>query len=353
MTQLARARLLIALTMVEALTFLVLVSLFALTGSRAPTAIINNDHGPLATSFIAHLNAAHHSFRLIPMTEKQARSRLSDGDLVASITIPAGFSQQVAAGQTVALPVVIDNVDADLTDDIERAVPSAITTFGRDHHFNGIRVVASERDLVDHDTSYISYLVVSALALDALVVAGILGAVAMTREWEHRTIKQIRLAPVAPGYMLAGKLVASATVSSVAVVFGAAVVMALYGIAPVSVVATLLGLVLCVVIFTCVGACVGALVRHTLPVAPLFFGLALPLYIDSGALEPERFDGNLIWGIAHASPVYYAVGVLERAVHGLRVTPEPVAADVGILVLWAALAVAAAALTLSRRAIRQ
>ena len=96
----------------------------------------------------------------------------------------------------------------------------------------------------------------------------------------------------------------------------------------------------------------GALLRRSLPVAALFFGLALPLYIDSGALEPERFDGNVIWAIAHASPVYYAVGVLEQAVHGLRVTPEPVSADVAVLVAWAALAAGIASSVVARRAVR-
>ena len=49
--------------------------------------------------------------------------------------------------------------------------------------------------------------------------------------------------------------------------------------------------------------------------------------------------------IAHVSPVYYAVGVLEWAFHGLRVTPEPVYVDLLVLL---AIALAAVALTLGR-----
>lgn len=94
---------------------------------------------------------------------------------------------------------------------------------------------------------------------------------------------------------------------------------------------------ICVIIFGCVGALVGVLLKKTLPVASLIFGLALPLYIDSGSLEPERFDGNIIWGFAHLSPIYYAIGVLEDAFHGFRVTPEPISVDFLLLVLWALL----------------
>ena len=349
--QLSRSRLLVAFTMLEAVTFLFMVSLFGLTGSRAPTALVDQDHGPLAASFVSYLKQAHHSFSLRPMSAAEAHRQLTSGQIVAAITIPAGFSAEVSAGQTVVLPVDVDNVDADLTDDIERAVPSALAAFGRGNAFPDIRIVASEHDLIGHDTGFIPYLVVSALALDALVVAGVLGAVSVTRECEAGTLTQWRLAPVSSGYLLAGKLAASGLVSAGAIGIAAAVVFAGYRIAPEHLVATAGALVLCVAIFTCLGACTGALLRRSLPVAALFFGLALPLYIDSGALEPERFDGNKIWAIAHASPVYFAVGVLEDAVHGLRVTPEPVLANIGVLVGWAVVAMLVASVVLARRVI--
>jgi hypothetical protein len=62
-----------------------------------------------------------------------------------------------------------------------------------------------------------------------------------------------------------------------------------------------------------------------------------------------RPPGNIIWAIAHASPVYFAVGALEDAVHGLRVTPEPPLADVAVLLAWAVLSVLVASAVLSRR----
>jgi len=171
----------------------------------------------------------------------------------------------------------------------------------------------------------------------------------VTREFEADTLTQWALAPVPSAYLLAGKLLASASVAAAAIGVAAAIVFAGYRVAPVHILATVGGLALCVAIFTCVGACAGALLRRSQPVAALFFGLALPLYIDSGALEPERFDGNRIWAIAHASPVYYAVAVLEDAVHGLRVTPEPVVANVLILLAWAGAATLIAGAVLSRR----
>src|ERR1700733_6347335 len=87
MTQMARSPLLVGLAIVQAVTFLLLVSLFGLTGSMAPTALINNDNGPYAKLFIQNLESAHHSFNLKPMSMQHAQQLLSQGKLVAIISI--------------------------------------------------------------------------------------------------------------------------------------------------------------------------------------------------------------------------------------------------------------------------
>jgi hypothetical protein len=56
--------------------------------------------------------------------------------------------------------------------------------------------------------------------------------------------------------------------------------------------------------------------------------------------------------IAHLSPVYYAVGVLEWAFHGLRVTPEPIYVDLLVLVAIALLSMYLTLARLSRAAVR-
>jgi len=351
--QFNRSRVLVGLVFVEAITFIVLVSLFGLTGSRAPTALIDLDGGPLARSFVQHLEAAHDSFSLRPMTAARAKKELANGSVVASITIPHDFDTAITHGRTVLLPVTLDNLNADMSEDIRGALPSAIVGFGQEHHWPGIRLAASQRDLIGHDTGYIPYLVVSALALTAFVVAGILGAVAITREFEARTLTQWRLAPVHPGWLVAGKLLAATLVAAVAV--GAAVLLVTvgYGVEPVHPAAALGVLAVCVPMFACVGACAGALLRRTLPVAGLFFGLTLPFYIDSGAVEPLRFDGDKIWTLGHTSPVYQAIGLIEWAFHGLRVTPESVAQNFAALGAWALASVVVGTTVLRTRVARR
>ena len=343
--QLNRNRGFVVLTALAAVNFLAMVSLFGLTGAYAPTAVIDLDHGPYVKPLIESLNGAHHSFRLKYMSEAQAERLIGSGRLSAIITIPKDFSTSVARGKTIPIDVRIDNVNIDVTNDIQRALPAAIVAFGKRNNFPGVRAVMSEHDVIPHDTGYIAYLVVSALALDAMVIAGILGAMATAREWERGTVKILRLSPASPAIILGGKLSISAAVAGTSLCITLLAIVLGYGVVPIAPVTTVFALLACVAIFTCLGAWLGALLKRTLAAVPLMFGLAMPLYVDSGALEPTRFDGETIWMIAHLSPVYYAVGVLEWAFHGLRVTPEPIWLDMLVLV---AIALVASALTLGR-----
>ncbi|HXM56049.1 MAG TPA: ABC transporter permease [Candidatus Dormibacteraeota bacterium] len=337
----ARDRLFVALTVLAALSFVAMVSLFGLTGSRAPMALIDEDGGPQAARFAGALDRAHHSFSLRPMDRQEADELLARGRLVGSITIPAGFSDRVARGETVALDVRLDNVNVDLSNDVQRALPAAIAIFGRESGFPGLRARVEEHDVVAHDTEYIPYLAVSALALDAFVLAAALGALAVAREWEGRTLKLWQVSPARPGAVLAGKLLATTALAATALAAAVLFIGLAFGVWPMAPVALAGALLACVVIFGCVGAWLGTVLRRSAPVVPLTFGLVLPLYMDSGALEPTRFDGDAIWLIAHATPLYYAVGVLEWAFHGLQVTPEPALADLAVLAAFAAAAVLA------------
>lgn len=345
LAQLRRNRAFVALTVLAAVSFLVMVSLFGLTGAYAPVALIDRDGGPQVKRLVDALNGAHHSFALKYMAADEAIERLNSGRIVGILTIPQGFSRDVDNGVTVALDLRVDNVNVDMTSDVQRALPAAIVAFGRGQNLPGIRVRMQEFDVISHDTGYIPYLVVSALALDAMVIAGILGAMATAREWEYGTVKLLRLSPASPAMTLAGKLFVAASVAAGSLAVTLAVIVFVYGVAPVAAWATAFTLLACVAIFTCMGAWLGAVLKRTLAAVPLLFGLAMPFYVDSGALEPTRFDGETIWRIAHLSPVYYAVGVLEWAFHGLHVTPEPVYLD---LLVLAGIALIAATLTLGQ-----
>ena len=335
LSRLRRSRLLIALVLVQSVTFLFLVTLFGMTGAYAPTALVNNDNGSLAQSFINSLQNDHHSFNLIFMNnETAARELVAKGDLVAMIVIPQGFSENISEGKTVPVTVFIDNINSDLTADIQRAVPSAVMSFGDELKFEGVNVSVVETDSYGHDTSFINYMIASALVLDALIISGTLSAFSVAEEFESRTARLLAISPVPPLIPLIGRVIATALVSAGALAITVFVAIIGYGISPAQPLEMVLTLLLCIVIFSCIGAALGAVMKKTLPVALFILGIALPLFLFSGSYEPQRFDGSLIWGAAHFSPEYYAVGLMEHAVFNLKVTPEPFGILAFALVGW-------------------
>ena len=349
LVQLVRSPLLILLTVIQAVTFILLVSIFGLTGSMAPTAVVDEDRGPYSKIFIENMEKAHHSFAIRIMGREIAMAAVKRGELVAVITIPRGFSEAITGGRVIFVDAVVDNIDTDMTQDIQRAMPSAIVSFAHAVKLPGIRVRVDEHDLIDHDTGFIPYLAVSGLALAVFIVAGILGAVAVAREFESGTVRLLLTAPVHPLASLVGRILAADLVAALATVFSTGVVIVGFGVVPVHPVEMILALLTSIIIFSCLGAALGAALKRTLPVASLIFGLALPLYIDSGSLEPERFDGNIIWAIGHLSPIYYSVGILEHSFHGFEVTPEPIFLNFIILILWAILMLFLAGKILKRK----
>jgi ABC-2 type transport system permease protein len=329
----------VALAVTQAVTLILLVSLFGISGAMAPTALINNDGGPYADLFIQKLDAAHHSFALRKMDRKSAWKALRQGHIVAIITIPAGFSYAIENRRgSQVVHVDIDNINTDMTEDIKRALPSAIGAFGRAIKAPDIRVVTAEHDLLPYDTGFIPYLAVSALVLAALVIAGILSGTVVAREFETGTVRLLALAPISVLVPLIGRVLATMVVSILSVGVSAVVVVYCFGITPLYPWHLVAVLLFSIVIFSCLGVALGAAVRRTLPVTTLVFGLALPMYLVSSSYEPQRFDGPLVWAVAHLSPMYYAVGIAEHAVHGLIVNPESIPFSYVILIGWAAAA---------------
>ncbi len=347
--QLSRSRLFLFLVTLQAIAFLLLVSLFGLTGSRAPIAVVSNDAGNYAKEFISTLASTHHSFRIEPMSSEAAACSIKSGNIVAVITIPSDFSQSVLYFKPATIRVDVDNIDTDMTEDVQRALPSAIVSFGRKIGTPDIRLRVNETDLIGHDTDFIPYLVVSGLVLDAFVIAAILSAMTVAREFERRTVMLLITSPVHPMMPLIGRIAATNLVASAAMVVPALVVVYGYHIHPLHPIASVFSLFVCTCIFSCIGVALGAWIKRTVPVAALVMGLSLPIYVCSGSLEPARFDGYKIWFSAHLTPVYYAVGIVQDSFHGLHVTPESVATDAFALVGWAAASLAVAAIVVRRQ----
>ena len=301
------------------INFLLLFLLFALTGGEAPTAVVLEDHGPYAIQFVSTMQHSH-SFIIQQTTFSEAQNLMRQGRIVSIITIPPNFDSSVRKGFEVQLPVVVNNLDVDFTNDIRRAVPLAITSFYANAFPNQVVIRAHEIDTYSHDTGYIQYLVVSLMVI-SIMLGGLLQAGAnAAREYENGTIKELILSPTRLWAIQLGKILGALVLNSLSVLVVIIVIVFLIGVWPVHW-DELLGFTLLLMItFVALGTLIGTLVRRRQSVIPLSIGVTIPIFFLSGAFGPAIWGDQTIAFITQFQPVYYGIAIFQHAFHDFVTT---------------------------------
>lgn len=342
-------RLFTVLSILLPLNFLLLFLLFVLTGGESPTAVVMDDSGPYAQAFLQAMQSSH-SFIIQTTDAETARRLMAQGRIVAVVTVPANFDAALQLGQSVTLPVMVNNLEVDYTNDIRRAVPLAITSFYAETFPDQVVVHADEIDVQPHDTGYIEYLSVSIVVV-SLLIGGLLQAgTNAAREYETGTIKELLLAPASRWAIESGKALAALALNTLPAGVVMGVVVLLLGVVPMYW-PQLIGFTLLVMLtFVALGLLIGTLVRRTTTVVPLAIGLGLPVFFISGAFGPVQWGTPVLALVARLQPVYYAIAVFQYAFHGFQTTPFSVATNAIVLVAFTLLIVSFSAVALRTRA---
>jgi ABC-2 type transport system permease protein len=327
--------------------FLLLFMLFAASGGTAPIAVVMDDHGSLAADFVSAMAHAH-SFRITVMDETQAENSIHAGQIVAVVTVPRDFDSQLASGGAVELPVEVNNLNVDFTNDIRRAVPLSITSFFANAFPGQVVVRASEVDVQPHDTDYVPYLAVSVLAA-AFMLAGMLqGGINAAREYETGTIKELLLSPAPRWAIGGGKVLGAFLLSLAAAVIVTLVVIVGLGQWPLHPVWLLGTGVLMLLSFVASGTLFGTLLRRRQSTIPLSLALFLPLFFVSGPFGPANWLGPVPAVLADLSPVYYGIASLQYNFHGYVTSQMSLLIDQVIIAGFLVAATSAAALVIRR-----
>jgi ABC-2 type transport system permease protein len=343
-------RLFTSISIILPLNFLLLFLLFVLTGGQAPTAVVMEDRGPYARQFLAAMQAAH-SFIIDETTADDAQHMLSQGRIVAIVTVPANFDTALQSGQPITLPVVVNNLNVDFTNDIRRAVPLAITSFYAQAFPDQVVVRANEVDLHVLDTDYIHYLSVSIVVI-SLLVGGLLQAgTGAAREYEDGTIKEVLLAPASRWAIEVGKLLGALALNALSASVVVAVVVLVLGVWPAHWGEVLVFTLLVMLTFVALGLLIGTLVRKRTAVVPLSIGLGLPVFFISGAFGPVQWSSAAVGIVSRLQPVYYAIAVFQHAFHDFDTTSTSLATNTLVLVATTLVILVGSALVLRRKAV--
>lgn len=255
------------------------------------------------------------------------------------------------AGRHVLLPVVIDNLNADFTDDIRRAVPLSITIFYAQAFPHQVVVRAAEVDTQPHDTSYISYLVVGIVVVGIMIGSLLQAGSSAAREYETGTIRELLLSPASRWAIVAGKTLGALTLNLLGTAMMLVVVVLVLGVRPLHW-GAMIGLTfLIITIFVMLGTLIGMVIRRRAAVVPLSLGVALPLFFLSGAFGPVTFVGPVVAWLARLFPLYYAMAVFQYAFHGFLTTTTSLSANILALVGFGGVAISASAVVLRRQVI--
>ena len=329
------------------LNVLVLMSLLVVSGGLAPTAVVMQDAGPLAQQFYTAMQGAH-SFVVQQATSEQAEVALQQGRVVAVVTIPAEFDARIQQHRSISVPVQINNLNTDFTNDIRRALPLAITSFYAQAEPSIVTITPQERDAYQHDLDYIPYLAVPILVIGLMVGGMVQAGTATAVEWERETVKELLLSPASRVAILLGKMLASFLVALAGAAVVLVVLIALMGVWPVHW-GELVGFTLLILaLFTAWGTLLGAWLKRRTELSTLAIGLCVPLFFLSGPFGPISFFAPIEQVVARLFPVYYAIVVLQHAFHDFTLNTNGLGINALVLVAYALVGLILATVALRR-----
>lgn len=334
------------MSLVQAITlptnYLIMMSLFVLAGSHDPTAVVMLDHGPYAQQFVAAMERSD-TFRISVEPQSEANAQMRAGTLVAEVTIPGDFDQAIARRQHMAVPVMINNLNEDLTDDAHRGLRLALESFYATVSPGQVPVTVADHDEYAADTGYIAFLALSIVVI-ALMVAGLLqGGNAAAREYEQATIKNLLVAPVRPWQVLAGRMIGAWIMSLPSAAAVLVVVVFIVGDRPERLLLAIAVALLTLAVFVAAGVALGTVTRDRSLVAVLTRAVPVPLFFLSGVFIPLSYETGSVQAIGEILPVHWAVVLTQFAFRGFLTGTLSLAADAEILAGYLAVFAAVAA----------
>lgn len=151
-------------------------------------------------------------FRVVEWLERRgdADARLARGAVTGVLVIPAGFARDLAAGRPAPVQLLLDGGDANTATIALNYADAIAARFSLDVLLEGRRVeppVSAETRVWYNPTLESRHMIVPALiAVIMSIIAAMLTALTIAREWERGTMEQLAATPVHRLEVVFGKL---------------------------------------------------------------------------------------------------------------------------------------------------
>lgn len=340
----------IAATLLPTLGFVVIILIEARAVGRNPVALVVQDGGPHARE-LARIITESDAFVAYPMNAAQADAALRTVQIAAAITIPANFDAAVNARQPAPVSITMNNLNLDFTNDLRRSLPAAITRYYAAQSEDPIKIRVAETDLRAADINLAQFELLPGLVL-LITIAGIVNSgLALAREFEEETFKELLLAPVTRTTLIVGKFLAGwlTTLGVAAVVLILGALLGLLRPQGFSWVITLAMVALLALASAGMGVTLGALFRGVQRTTGISIPFAFYLFFLSGGISVPAFLPDWVQAIAQFIPTTYAVHALEMAV--FYNSTDQVARDFAVVGMTTALTLILGVWAIRRRAL--
>lgn len=283
---------------------------------QLPIAIVDQDRS-VGSRHLANLFALTEAFDLKLQSDSTApvRAWLEAGDVAMVLVIPTGFERSYQRGIHPSVQILLDGTNSNLAENARRYAMAIVERFAAERpplpsRSALVSSVPVTRIWYNPDQQTAQFMVLSMMALAAMLVGAICPAASIVRERERGTIEQLLVTPIRVGEMFAAKTIPTLIVNLLAI----APALVITGLFDVPIRGNLLTFVVLAAVFQLSAIAFGvfiASITRTLQQALLlaFFGL-FPILFLSGTLTPLESMPAFLQAASLASPLRYFMEII-------------------------------------------
>jgi ABC-2 type transport system permease protein len=280
-----------------------------------PLAVVDLDRSPASRALVESFLETE-AFKLAgyPVRESAAANWLQRGRARVALVIPNDFQSDLVHGRSPAIQVLLDGTNSNMAAqargyalEIADRYTAPFTSGATAARTGALPVV---RVWYNPDQTYTSFMVLSMVALAALMVGVIHPAAMIVREKETGTIEQLRVTPVGTAELFMAKTLPTLAIGLLSV-FPSLLIVWWFGVPLRGSLALFLGLTAVFLLSAIALGVLIAAVSRTLQQALLlsFFGL-FPLMFLSGTLAPVESMPEALQTLSLASPLRHYMDVI-------------------------------------------
>ena len=183
----------------------------SLDSKHVKTAIVLEDHGPMAESFYQTFAATDYIDAIRFDHRDTAEQAIIDGQVRAILVVPNNFTRQIAGGHGAKVQLLTDGSETNTATILQNYVQGVVARWSahqsRDGQMQaGIIIDAKSRVYFNAEMNTRNALIPGSIVLIMAIIGIMLTSLVVAREWERGTMEAMLATPVRKIDMIVGKL---------------------------------------------------------------------------------------------------------------------------------------------------